>query len=253
MCLRARARVRVCANLNNVTLITGRNEVVAKVMFLHVSVILFTGGVSRQGEPPPQTRQGDLPDQADPLEQTLPDQADPPGTRHTPPEQAGRPPGKQTSAYGQRAAGMHPTGMHSCFGNFYHLQTKFVKVMFLHLLFCPQGGEVSRPRPRGDVQAQAWGGLCPGGCPGQDLGVSAQGRCPGPGPGCVEAHGGCVSQHAVRQTPPSRQLLLQMVRILLECILVLTSFNYHPQMKFAKIMFLHLSVILFTGGVCLSA
>ena len=26
---------------------TGRNEVVAKVMFLHVCVILFTGGVSR--------------------------------------------------------------------------------------------------------------------------------------------------------------------------------------------------------------
>ena len=37
--------------------ITGRNEVVAKVMFLHVCVILFTGEVSpgspaRQGEPP---------------------------------------------------------------------------------------------------------------------------------------------------------------------------------------------------------
>ena len=25
------------------------------------------------------------------------------------------PPGKQTAAYGQRAAGTHPTGMHSCF------------------------------------------------------------------------------------------------------------------------------------------
>ena len=35
-------------------IITGRNEVVAKVMFLHVSVILLTGGVSRE---PPQTRQ----------------------------------------------------------------------------------------------------------------------------------------------------------------------------------------------------
>ena len=35
-----------------------------------------------------------------PLEQT------PPGSRH--------PPGKQTPAYGQRAAGTHPTGMHSC-------------------------------------------------------------------------------------------------------------------------------------------
>ena len=32
---------------------------------------------------------------------------------HPPREQT--PPGKQTSAYGQRAAGTHPTGMHSCF------------------------------------------------------------------------------------------------------------------------------------------
>ena len=44
--------------------ITGRNEVVAKVMFLHVSVILLTGGVSGetppprdQGEPPPRTKE----------------------------------------------------------------------------------------------------------------------------------------------------------------------------------------------------
>ena len=28
---------------------------------------------------------------------------------------------------------------------------------------------------------------------------------------------------------------------------------YRPQTKFAKVMFLHLFVILFTGGVCLSA
>ena len=38
----------------------------------------------------------------------------PPGTRQTPPG-PGRPPGKQTAAYGLRAAGTHPTGMHSCF------------------------------------------------------------------------------------------------------------------------------------------
>ena len=47
------------------------------------------------------------------------DQAHPPlQSRHppgpgTPPEQT-PPPGKQTAAYGQRAAGTHPTGMHSC-------------------------------------------------------------------------------------------------------------------------------------------
>ena len=44
---------------------------------------------------------------------------------------------------------------------------------------------------------------------------------PGPGggdPGPCPA--GCVSQHALRQTPPSIRLLLRTVRILLECILV---------------------------------
>ena len=55
-------------------LVTGRNEVVAKVIFLHLFVILFTGG-----------------------------------------SPVGDPPGKQTAAYGQRAAGTHPTGMHSCY------------------------------------------------------------------------------------------------------------------------------------------
>ena len=45
----------------------------------------------------------------------------PPGRENPPAErtpQAGRtppPPGKHTPAYGQRAAGTHPTGMHSCF------------------------------------------------------------------------------------------------------------------------------------------
>ena len=55
-------------------------------------------------------------DQADP-----PNQADSPGpgrpsrTRQIPhPDQADTPPGKQTPAYGLRAAGTHPTGMHSC-------------------------------------------------------------------------------------------------------------------------------------------
>ena len=49
------------------------------------------------------------PDQAHPpWEQT------PPWTRHTPPPRADTPPRKQTAAYGQRAAGTHLTGMHSC-------------------------------------------------------------------------------------------------------------------------------------------
>ena len=37
----------------------------------------------------------------------------PPRSR-TPPPTGSRPPRKQTAAYGQRAAGTHPTGMHSC-------------------------------------------------------------------------------------------------------------------------------------------
>ena len=96
---------------------TGRNEVVAKVMFLQVCVCPRGGGCLPQcmlgcHSPPP--------DQAD----TLPDQADlPPGARQTPPQdqadtprdQADTPPGKQTPAYGLRAAGTHPTGMHSCY------------------------------------------------------------------------------------------------------------------------------------------
>ena len=77
---------------------TGRNEVVAKVMFLLVSVILLTGGGGVS--------------EADPLL----------GSRHPP--GLSTPPKKQTPAYGQRAAGTHPTGMHSCF---------FLKFKFLYL------------------------------------------------------------------------------------------------------------------------
>ena len=140
-----------------ILLVTGRNEVVSKVMFLHVSVILSRGGGSPgrappAGRTPPETRQTPprpgrpTPDQADtnpPVGRTPlgpgrhpPHQADTPRTRQTPPppgqgrhplDQAdpqppnppgpGRhlPPRKKTAAYGQWAAGTHPTGMHSCY------------------------------------------------------------------------------------------------------------------------------------------
>ena len=73
-------------------LVTSRNEVVAKVMFLHVSVILFTGGVSWQGDPPgqgePPPGQGEPPqtgrNPSPQTRQTPPNQADPPQTRETP-------------------------------------------------------------------------------------------------------------------------------------------------------------------------
>ena len=64
---------------------------------------------------------------------------------------------------------------------------------------------VSRPRPRVEVGGSGWGG--------------------------VQAHtrgvrgGGGVSQHALRQTPPSRRLLLRAVRILLECILIIVYYR----------------------------
>ena len=87
-------------------IVTGRNEVVAKVMFLLVSMILLTGGVSASvhaGIPLPLLGADNPP----PPEQTTP------GSRHPP--EADTPPWKQTPGYGQWAAGTHPTGMHSCF------------------------------------------------------------------------------------------------------------------------------------------
>ena len=68
---------------------TGRNEVVAKVMFLLVSVILSTGGVSGRENPlarrPPWAgrppRQGDPPGQGDPPARRTPPPGGPP--RHT--------------------------------------------------------------------------------------------------------------------------------------------------------------------------
>ena len=79
--------------------------------------------------------------------------------------------------------------------------------------------QVSRPTPRGEVQGSGQGGLQAhtwGGPGPHPRGVSR------PTPrGCLQAHTwGGVSQHALRQTPPSRRLLLRAVRILLECILV---------------------------------
>ena len=87
-----------------IKIFTGRNEVVAKVIFLHLFVILFTGGgVSASvhaGIPPPQ-EQTPPPDQPHPRDQTPPWEQTPPGSRHPPPpEQAPprirHPPGADT-------------------------------------------------------------------------------------------------------------------------------------------------------------
>ena len=102
---------------------------------LHIAIfILFTGGSAsvhagippQEQTPPEQTHPlgADTPpgSRHTPWEQTHPLGADTPrGSRHTPwsrhtPEQT--PTRKQTPAYGLRAAGTHPTGMHSCSAKF---------------------------------------------------------------------------------------------------------------------------------------
>ena len=92
---------------------------VAKVIFLHLFVILFTGGVSAAGGCGiPACTEADTPWSRHPPEQTPPRADTPPGA-DTPPR-ADTPPGKQSPAYGQRAAGSHPTGMHSCLNMFWY-------------------------------------------------------------------------------------------------------------------------------------
>ena len=84
------------------------NEVWGKVIFLHLFVILFTGGVclSACWDTTTPLEQTPLQDQAPPQEQTSP-RADTPWSRHPPgAEHAGR--------YGQWAGSTHPTGMQSC-------------------------------------------------------------------------------------------------------------------------------------------
>ena len=116
-----------------VKIITGRNEVVAKVIFLQACVCPQGGGVSASvhaGIPPPLGADppgADTPLGADPPGADTPRADTPhpwskytplglstsPGTKYTPPGLSTHPP--QTLACGQRVAGTHPTGMHSCF------------------------------------------------------------------------------------------------------------------------------------------
>ena len=80
-----------------------------KVMFLHVSVILFTGGgglphcmLGYTPHPPPGPKAG-----------TPPPEYTPP-SRHPPQDQAPPPSAVHAGRYGQQAGGTHPTGMQSC-------------------------------------------------------------------------------------------------------------------------------------------
>ena len=95
-------------------IVTGRNEVVAKVMFLQVCVCPRGGGCFPQsmlGCHPP------TPDGEPPRMESPPGWRTPPdgGPTLPPPPGWRTPPRKQTPAYGLRAASTHPTGMHSCY------------------------------------------------------------------------------------------------------------------------------------------
>ena len=85
------------------------------------------------------------PDQADPLDQEDPRTRQtplgpgrhPPQTRQTPPWTRQTPARKQTAAYGLRAAGTHPTGMHSCWKmksllNFCEIKAVYDFVIFVN-------------------------------------------------------------------------------------------------------------------------
>ena len=102
-------RIRIGSVETVLHIITGRNKVVAKVIFLHLFVILFTGWCLPQYMLGYQAPQEQTPP---PLEADTP-QADTHPQEQTPPR--ADPPWKQTPAYSQWAAGTHPTGMHSCY------------------------------------------------------------------------------------------------------------------------------------------
>ena len=107
-----------------------------KVMFLHVSVILFTGGwgvcpIACWDTSPLGPEAGTPWDQAPPRAGTTRTRHSPgtryhpgagtlhpPGTRH-PLELALPPSAVHAGIYGQQASGMHPTGMQSCYAIFF--------------------------------------------------------------------------------------------------------------------------------------
>ena len=88
-------------------------------MFLHLSVSHSVhGGVSASGPggvcytPRPEQ----TPPRADTPREDPPEQTDTPWADTPPPWADTNPPVQCMLGYGQQAGGMHPTGMHSCFG-----------------------------------------------------------------------------------------------------------------------------------------
>ena len=109
--------------------ITGRNEVLAKVIFLHLSFIHSVhsggGGECLTRQVPPRDQAGTPPGADTPRTRQVPPRSrHPPQTRQVPPRPGRYPPRpdtpprkQQRPEYGQRSAGTHPTGMHSCYIN----------------------------------------------------------------------------------------------------------------------------------------
>ena len=158
--------------------------------------------------------------------------------------------------------------MRLLFSPFLPPQTKFAKVMFLHLSVSHSvyrrgllpgvcSWEVSRPTPGGGVcscggsPGPHLGGvsrLTPGGAPGPHLGVSR----PTPG-GFLGPHPGGVIPACTEADPPSRRQLLRAVRIPLECILVSeNSLDKTFTAVFAVELCVHLLVarVLLYVGIC---
>ena len=92
--------VTIQTHQNKRNLLPPANDVWGKVMFLHLSVILFTGGGVY-----PSMQWGRHPLGRHPPRQTPP-QADTLAPGQTPPS--------NTTGYGQQVGGTHPTGMHTC-------------------------------------------------------------------------------------------------------------------------------------------
>ena len=102
----------------------------AKVMFLQASVILLTGGVCLSACWDTHLPRADTPLRADTPKADTPPRADTPRKQTHPlgadtPPRADTPLPKQTPAYSQRAAGTHPTGMHSCYRIAYEVCMNF--------------------------------------------------------------------------------------------------------------------------------
>ena len=132
----------ICSSDSSDIIITGRNEVVAKVMFLHVCVILFTGGVSGQGEPPtPPGRENHHPTLIRPPGTRHPPEADTPHPgRETPPRPAPRGP-DPTPRHQKSTHPPHPppreahSSIRSTSGRYASYWNAFLFNIFLHLLF----------------------------------------------------------------------------------------------------------------------